>query len=195
MAAQKVELTALVVILIPLRLGTSFLDASECYSSLEMKKSSFTIGERISSSKLTVTGFEESDKHGNQRIRVVCDCGTEKTMRATALTMKTTVDKNGKVRKPHRSCGCDSTAAYKRHIHNRAIKIHKKTQRRIWLLHQEGKSFGQLAIQFPHLNAAVISEIVRWYDRDHDSSKISAVPRYSREAPADTGPSEEELPF
>jgi len=145
-----------------------------------MKKRTFTIGEQLPGSLLTVTGLAESDRHGNQRVKVLCTCGTEKIMRATALTMKTTEDRNGKVRKPHRSCGCKSKRAYRDYVDNRAAGIRKKVQRQIWLDHQEGKSFIQLAAEYPSLGAPVISAIVRQYNRNHDASKKSAIPKDSK---------------
>ena len=145
-----------------------------------MKKRSFKIGERIPGSLLTVTALAESDRHGNQRVKVRCICGTEKTMRATALTMKATRDKNGKERKPHRSCGCESRRAYRDFLDNRAPGIRKKVRRDIWLAHQEGKTFSQLAARYPRLDAPVISAIIRLYNRDHDASKMSTIPKDSK---------------
>ena len=100
-------------------------------------------------------------------------------MRATALTMKATRDKNGKERKPHRSCGCESRRAYRDFLDNRAVGI-GQIQRQIWLAHQEGKTFKQLAAQYPRPDVPVISAIVRLYDRDHDASRMSAIPRDSK---------------
>jgi hypothetical protein len=145
-----------------------------------MKKRSFTLGQRISGSKLTVVGFEQSDRHGNQRVTVRCDCGNEKAMRATTLTMGPRWDKDGKERRPHRSCGCESKRAYRNHLEVRAAGIRKKVRREIWLAHQEGKSFKQLAAEYPRLDAPVISAIVRLYNRNHDASKISAIPKDSK---------------
>jgi hypothetical protein len=156
--------------------GTRILDMLR----RRMKKRSFTIGQRIPGSKLVVNAFAESDAHGNQRIEVVCDCGNKKIMRATALTMKSTWDRNGKERKPHRSCGCESKRAYTNHLDDRATGIRKKVRRDVWLAHQKGKTFAQLAVQFPRLDVPVISAIVRLYNRKHGPSKTSAIPKGSR---------------
>lgn len=145
-----------------------------------MRKRPFTLGQRIPKSKLTIVGFAESDRHGNQRVTVECDCGRKKTMRATALTMKATYDRNGKERKPHRSCGCESKRAYRNHLDDRATGIRKKVRRAIWLAHQEGLNFKQLAVRFPRLDEAVISAIVRLYNSDHDPSRKSAMPKHSK---------------
>ena len=145
-----------------------------------MEKRVFTIGERIPGSLLTVTMFAESDRHGNQRVQVRCNCGTVKIMRATALTMRTTVDANGKIRKPHHSCGCESKEAYRKHLNDRARGIRKRVRRQIWLDHQYGMSFQQLAVNYPALGVPVITAIVRLYNRNHDASKISAIPKDSK---------------
>jgi hypothetical protein len=148
-----------------------------------MEKRAFKIGERIPGSLLTVTMFAESDRHGNQRVQVRCDCGTVKIMRATALTMKTSVDANGKIRKPHRSCGCESKNAYRRYLNDRAKGIRKKVRRDIWLDYQHGISFAELAARYPRLDVPVITAIVRLYNRNRHVSRGSTVIRGSKATP------------
>jgi hypothetical protein len=144
-----------------------------------MQRKHLEIGTRFG--KLTVIGNEESDRHGNQYVLVRCSCfeKTVKRMRATALTMGQYVDKNGKIRLPHRSCGCESKRAYREYWEKRAAGIRKRVRRQIWLAYQKAPQFAVVAIQF-NLPAQLISAVVRLYNWNHDASQFSAIPRDSK---------------
>jgi hypothetical protein len=144
-----------------------------------MEKKQIRMGTRFG--RLTVIGNEDSDRHGNQYVTVRCSCidHTVKRMRATALTMEQYVDKNGKIRLPHRSCGCESKRAYREYWDKRAAGIRKLVRRQVWLAYQKTPQFTVVATRF-NLPAQLISAIVRLYNWNHDASKFSAIPRDSK---------------
>jgi hypothetical protein len=121
-----------------------------------MKKRAFQVGELVPGTKLRVVALEESDSHGNQRVRVQCEwlvdgvsCGTEKVMRATALTLSAYRDRNGKLRKPHTSCGCQSKRAHRLYWVNRAEGIRRLVQRNIYRERKYSrKSYEELAAKY-----------------------------------------------
>ena len=129
-----------------------------------MKKTPIELGRRFG--KLAVIGYEPSDAHGNQYVRVRCSCWehTEKRMRATALTMEAYEDKNGKLRLPHRSCGCESKRAYQEYWEKRARGIRKLVRQRIWKSCQ--KEVGLLAVASEYkLPVPLVIAIARVYNR------------------------------
>lgn len=144
-----------------------------------MRKKRISIGTWFG--KLEVIDYAESDRHGNQYLIVRCNCpsGTVKRMRATALTIKPYVDANGKVRRPHTSCGCQSKQAYRDHWMTRASGIRKRVRRNIWIKYQEDLDVEALADQY-QLPKPLIYAIVRLYNQRHDASRMSAIPRNSK---------------
>ena len=159
-----------------------------------MKKTQIEIGERFG--KLTVIGFEPSDAHGNQYVRVKCSCqkDTEKRMRATALTMEPYEDRNGKWRLPHRSCGCESKRAYQEYWEKRARGIRKLVRQKIWRHCQDGTRIDRIAVKF-NLPVPLIFAIARVYNAD----RLRRRARPFRGAPRDPVrcevPDSEDLPF
>lgn len=131
--------------------------------------------------KLVVIGYAESDEHGNQRVVVRCACAEQKvkTVRLTALTFEPYEDKNGKLRLPHRSCGCESKRAHKEYWELRARGIKKRVRKRIWKAHQDGLRFDELALKF-RLEAGVISAICRIENVVQLPAKGGAIPKNSK---------------
>lgn len=129
-----------------------------------MKKTQIEIGERFG--RLTVIGYEPSDAHGNQYVRVRCSCWekTEKRMRATALTMQAYEDRHGKLRLPHRSCGCKSKEAYREYWEKRARGIRKLVRQKIWKMCQERLSIEKVEKEFnlPRPLILAIAQLYHW---------------------------------
>lgn len=100
-------------------------------------------------------------------------------MRLTALTFEPYVDKHGKVRLPHRSCGCESKRAHREYWELRARGIRKRAWKRIWRAHQDGLTFHELAQTF-NLEEGVISAICRLYNARHPAQTGGAIPKKSK---------------
>jgi len=149
-----------------------------------MRKTQILIGARFG--KLTVIGYAESDKHGNQYVLVSCRCidHTVKRMRATALTLIPYEDKNGKARLPHRSCGCESRRAYREYWENRASGIRKLIRRKVWFAYQKTADLGAIANAFK-LPKPLAYAMVRLYTRQqvrakHPHYRLAAIPKGSK---------------
>jgi hypothetical protein len=129
-----------------------------------MKKLEFKIGEVVPGTKLMVIGMEESDAHGNQRVLVRCLWdGIEKVMRASAMTFEPYEDKNGKLRLPHRSCGCQSRLAHQMYWEKRAKGIRRMVQQRIYRARRSRtRTFQELALEH-NLPLPVVTTIFRLY--------------------------------
>lgn len=129
-----------------------------------MNKRTVPIGKKFG--RLTVIGASESDKHGNQLVRVRCDCPrrTEKTIRLCALTAKEYTDRSGKLRRPVRSCGCESRVAYVEFLDRRAKGFNKRFRRLIYKSHQGGATFQEIGRMFRNVvPPEVISAIIRGF--------------------------------
>ena len=159
-----------------------------------MQKSRVQVGDEFG--KLVVIGLAESDAHGNQQVTVRCSCPaqTEKTVRLTGLTFEAYTDKNGKLRSPYRSCGCESKRAHREYWELRARGIRKKAQKRIWKAHQDGLNFKQLAEKF-RLPAGVISAICRLYHASHPGYVGGSIPKGSKALEEWIRAIEDDLPF
>lgn len=158
-----------------------------------MKPKHVNMGDRYG--KLVIVGYDEPDKRGNQRVRVRCECGTEKTVRLANLTFTPFRDQHGKLRKPARSCGCDSKAENNRFYEERALKLEeackkrngksrrKRTRKnilkRIWIAHQQGASFSELAERF-RLEERLVQAACRVYNRRCPQPVCGAIPKGSK---------------
>jgi hypothetical protein len=131
-----------------------------------MRKREIKFGEVVPGTYLLALGPLPSDAHGNQIVRVRCElCGTEKPMRATAMTMRPFEDQDRKTRRPNKSCGCLSRAAHAQYWETRAKGIRRRVQRRIFLGHQTAhKSFKTLADDYD-MPEQLASTIFRLYAR------------------------------
>ena len=134
-----------------------------------MRKHQLSLDEKIPGTELVVLEFLPSDKGGNQMIKVRCEadvngrpCGTVKAMRVTAITMHPYVDKNGKLRLPHRSCGCQSRRAHREYWELRARKIPGRIKMEICQQNASGKSFQVLSKDFK-LPLGVVTTVIRLY--------------------------------
>jgi hypothetical protein len=119
-----------------------------------MRKRQLKIGQVVPGTRLRVLEHLESDLHGNQRVRVRCEwivngdrCGVEKPMRVTDMTRKPYVDKNGKARLPHRSCGCQSRRAHREFWERRAKAIPVGARRTIFMMLEDKRSLESVASQ------------------------------------------------
>jgi hypothetical protein len=153
-----------------------------------MKKREVKVGKEVPGTRLMVLKGAPSDAHGNQRVWVRCGyCGKEKVMRVTAMTHKEYRDCNLKHRRPSRSCGCLSKAAHREYWENRARKIRRLVQQKIYRGNtQDGKSFQELAKRFK-MPVQLVTTIFRLYAARH---RPSAEEVAMRKAPADI-----EIPF
>jgi hypothetical protein len=144
-----------------------------------MRKSPVEVGDKFG--KLVVIGHAASDSRGNQRVVVRCSCSqrTEKTVRLSGLTFLPYTDNKGKARKPYRSCGCESKLAYLEYLESRARGIRKKVKREIWVAHQSGMRFHELARQFS-LPSELVSAICRLYNQRGPAPVAGAIPRGSK---------------
>ena len=135
-----------------------------------MKKRELKVGEYVPGTYLRVLGYAPSDQHGNQRVRVQCEwvvngkyCDTIKVMRVTAMTMKPYEDKNGKVRLPHKSCGCQSKLAHRLYWEKRAKGIRRLVQQKIYRAHKTYRtSFQDLAKEYK-MPMQLVTTIFRVY--------------------------------
>jgi hypothetical protein len=163
-----------------------------------MKKRQIPLGSRFG--KLTVIGYAESDRHGNQYLTVRCSCSDEKVkrMRATALTIKPYEDKNGKVRLPHRSCGCESKRAYQEYWDKRAAGIRKRVCSEIWKAYQKGPHAERLAERF-NLPVQLIIAISRLCNSKRMHRRRFYRPAIDEAKPANEpieyGPFDDDIPF
>jgi hypothetical protein len=130
---------------------------------------------------LTVIGKAGTDKRGNQLVRVRCDCPdhTEKVVRLAALTCKTYVGKDGKTRKPLRSCGCASKAAYREYWEMRAAGLGKRAQRALWESHQKGETFKEIALR-SNLPPGVVAAACRLYNQGNPKPICGAIPHNTK---------------
>jgi hypothetical protein len=104
-------------------------------------------------------------------------------MRATALTLLPYEDRNGKLRLPHRSCGCESRRAYREYWENRASGIRKLIRRKVWLAYQNTGDLGVVANEFklPKPLAYAMVRLYNWKQlrAKHPHFKIGAIPQGS----------------
>jgi hypothetical protein len=153
-----------------------------------MKKRELKIGELVPRTRLRVLGLEPSDSHGNQRVRVQCEwyvrgklCGKIKVMRATAMTIKPYEDRNGKLRLPHRSCGCQSWLAHQLYWEKRAKGMRRLIQQKIFRgRYRYRESFQKLAKEFK-MPVSLVTTIFRLYAAKYKRAHPEPVRRRARE--------------
>ena len=138
-----------------------------------MKKQEVAIGERMPGTKLRVLGPAGSDKHHKQLVWVRCEwevdgkeCGTEKTMRVSAIKHPPYTRKNGKSLVSNISCGCQSKLRCRLRWEGYARRLDPVVLEEIYIGHvASGKSFRQLARAF-NLHSSVVSTAVRLYGEE-----------------------------
>jgi hypothetical protein len=129
--------------------------------------------------RLIVIGLADSDAGGNQRVIVKCSCKTEKTVRLSNLTFESYVDKNGKVRNPYRSCGCESKRAHTKFWELRAWRLGAQSRQKIWKEYQKGHSHEVLARRY-RLPPGVILAAIRIQNRKHPAKLSPAIPKWTK---------------
>ena len=154
-----------------------------------MRKRELLIGALVPGTKLRVRERLPSDSHGNQRVLVQCEwfakgkkCDTVKPMRVTDMTRKPYEDRNGKLRLPHRSCGCQSKLAHQIYWEKRANGLPRRTQQNIY----RGILWHHLSPQtLAHrhkLPVNVITTVFREYSRNPRQRRERAPRRRKRRA-------------
>jgi len=132
-----------------------------------MRKRRLEIGKLVRGTKLRVLERLESDAHGNQRVLVRCEwtvngecCGVIKPMRVTDMTRRPFVDKDGKARLPHRSCGCQARRARREYLERGANGLPAGVRRGILLRVDSGHSIETVAHE-RHLPVSIVSTVYR----------------------------------
>jgi len=97
------------------------------------------IGELVAGTQLRMRDYAPSDAHGKQCVWVQCEatvngkvCGKLTVMRVTAMTFEPYVDRRGKLRMPHRSCGCQAREAHRLFWERLAKKTDRQVRQDIW---------------------------------------------------------------
>jgi hypothetical protein len=142
-----------------------------------VKKKAVRIGARFG--MLIVIGRADSDARGNQRVCVRCDCGKEKTVRTANLYMQPYRDRNGKLRAPVRSCGCQSRRAYREILERRARGVKQKTRKRLHRAFSRGYGLSWISQNY-RLPSEVVSALYQDWRATHP---IAAAARQSRRRP------------
>jgi hypothetical protein len=138
-----------------------------------LRRRELEMGQLVQGTKLRVIGYGPSDKYSKQMVMVRCEwivdektgkvCGTERLIRATAMTHKPYADKNGKWRLPQVSCGCRSKQVCREYWVNRAKKTARVVQQAIyWGRVGDGKSDEDLAREFK-MPKHVVTTILRLF--------------------------------
>lgn len=152
---------------------------NQAYSGALMNKRKIPIGEKFG--QLTVIEAAGTDTRGNQLVRVRCDCPeeTEKVVRLAALTSKAYIGKDGRKRKPLRSCGCLAKAAHRKYWEKRAAGLGRRAMRALWAQHQSGKTFTEIGLR-SELPPQVVAAACRIYNNYHPKPICGAIPQGSQ---------------
>lgn len=124
--------------------------------------------------KLRVLGPARSSG-GNQCVLVRCEaivgwrvCGKEKVMRVTDMTRRPFEDKDGKVRLPCRSCGCQARRTNREYWERRARGFSRRFQQDIyWAMVSGHRSPAELKRRYKDkLPVNLITTIFRLYSEN-----------------------------